>query len=406
SPCPGRGARRAAAGAVVETPPMADLFTPTAEHEALRRMVRDFTAREVEPQAAESDRTETFNLPLFRRLGELGLLGITVPERFGGSGMDAVAAVIVHEELSASDPGFCLAYLAHSMLFANNLNQNGSEEQRARWLPDACAGRTIGGMCMTEPSSGTDVLGMQTAAVRDGDHYVLNGAKMWITNGAVSDTELGDVFLVYARTGTRGTRSLSLFVVDKGAPGFQLGQKIKDKLGMRASTTAELLFDDCRVAARNLVGREGDAVGHMMRNLEIERLTLAAMSLGIARRCIEVMNGYAAERKAFGRPINEFGQVQRHIAEAYAGFMAGRSYVYQVAGSLDLAASGTRIDSDGVKLYCSTMAKQVADSAIQVLGGYGYVGEYRVERLWRDAKLMEIGGGTVEAHQKNIARDL
>jgi len=385
---------------------MADLFEPTAEHEALRRMVRDFTAREVEPQAAESDRTETFNLPLFRRLGELGLLGITVPERFGGSGMDAVAAVIVHEELSASDPGFCLAYLAHSMLFANNLNQNGSEEQRARWLPDACAGRTIGGMCMTEPSSGTDVLGMQTAAVRDGDHYVLNGAKMWITNGAVSDTELGDVFLVYARTGTRGTRSLSLFVVDKGAPGFQLGQKIKDKLGMRASTTAELLFDDCRVAARNLVGREGDAVGHMMRNLEIERLTLAAMSLGIARRCIEVMNGYAAERKAFGRPINEFGQVQRHIAEAYAGFMAGRSYVYQVAGSLDLAASGTRIDSDGVKLYCSTMAKQVADSAIQVLGGYGYVGEYRVERLWRDAKLLEIGGGTVEAHQKNIARDL
>ena len=385
---------------------MADLFEPTAEHEALRRMVRDFTAREVEPQAAESDRTEIFNLPLFRRLGELGLLGITVPERFGGSGMDAVAAVIVHEELSASDPGFCLAYLAHSMLFANNLNQNGSEEQRARWLPDACAGRTIGGMCMTEPSSGTDVLGMQTAAVRDGDHYVLNGAKMWITNGAVSDTELGDVFLVYARTGTRGTRSLSLFVVDKGAPGFQLGQKIKDKLGMRASTTAELLFDDCRVAARNLVGREGDAVGHMMRNLEIERLTLAAMSLGIARRCIEVMNGYAAERKAFGRPINEFGQVQRHIAEAYAGFMAGRSYVYQVAGSLDLAASGTRIDSDGVKLYCSTMAKQVADSAIQVLGGYGYVGEYRVERLWRDAKLLEIGGGTVEAHQKNIARDL
>ena len=175
---------------------------------------------------------------------------------------------------------------------------------------------------------------------------------------------------------------------------------------MRASTTAELLFEDCRVPARNLVGNEGDAVGHMMRNLEIERLTLAAMSLGIARRCLEVMNAYAAERKAFGKPINEFGQVQRHIADAYAGFMAGRSYVYQVAASLDLSSSGTRIDSDGVKLFCATMAKQVADSAIQVLGGYGYVGEYRVERLWRDAKLMEIGGGTVEAHQKNIARDL
>jgi isovaleryl-CoA dehydrogenase len=385
---------------------MADLFNPTAEHAALRRMVRDFATREVDPQAAESDRTETFNLPLFRRLGALGLLGITVPERFGGSGMDAVAAVIAHEEIAAADPGFCLAYLAHAMLFANNLNQNGSDEQRARWLPDACAGRTVGGMCMTEPSSGTDVLGMHTSAVRDGDQYVLNGAKMWITNGAVSAAELGDVFLVYARTGTRGTRGLSLIVVEKGAPGFRLGQTIKDKLGMRASTTAELLFEDCRVPARNLVGNEGDAVGHMMRNLEIERLTLAAMSLGIARRCLEVMNAYAAERKAFGKPINEFGQIQRHVADAYAGFMAGRSYVYQVAASLDLSASGTRIDSDGVKLFCATMAKQVADSAIQVLGGYGYVGEYVVERLWRDAKLLEIGGGTLEAHQKNIARDL
>ena len=385
---------------------MADLFTPRAEHAALRKLVRDFTTREVEPQAAEADRTETFNLPLFRRLGELGLLGITAAERFGGAGMDAVAAVIAHEELSAADPGFCLAYLAHAMLFVNNLDRNGSDEQRARWLPDACVGRTVGGMCMTEPGAGTDVLGMRTTAVRDGDHYVLNGAKMWITNGAVSDTELGDVFLVYARTGSSGARSLSLFVVEKGTPGFRLGQKIKDKLGMRASTTAELLFEECRVPAGNLLGREGDAVTHMMRNLEIERLTLAAMSLGIARRSLEVMNGYAADRRAFGRPINEFGQIQRHIADAYAAFMAGRCYTYQVAGSLDLSAAGTRVDSDGVKLFCATMAKQVADSAIQVLGGYGYVGEYRVERLWRDAKLLEIGGGTVEAHQKNIARDL
>jgi isovaleryl-CoA dehydrogenase len=175
---------------------------------------------------------------------------------------------------------------------------------------------------------------------------------------------------------------------------------------MRASTTAELLFEDCVVPARNLVGHEGDAVAHMMRNLEIERLTLAAMGLGIARRSLEVMNRYAAERKAFGQPINEFGQIQRHIAEGYARFMAGRSYVYQVAASHDLSRSGTRLDSDGVKLFCATMAKDVADSAIQVLGGYGYVGEFRVERLWRDAKLLEIGGGTVEAHQKNIARDL
>src|SRR5262245_8044867 len=243
---------------------MADLFTPTPEHAALRAMVRDFTIREVEPQAAEADRTETFNLPLFRRLGELGLLGITVPERFGGAGLEALPSVIAHEERPAADPAFTLANLAHAMLFVNNRNQNGSDEQRERWLPDACAGRTVGGMCMTEPASGTDVLGMQTNAIRQGDHYLLNGAKMWITNGAITDTELGDVFLVYARTGGSGMRSLSLFVVEKGTPGFSLGQKITDKLGMRASTTAELLFEDCPVPLRHLVGREGDAVGHMM----------------------------------------------------------------------------------------------------------------------------------------------
>ena len=388
------------------TGPMPDLFNPTDEHRALRATLREFAEREVKPQAAAADRDERFNLPLFRRLGQIGVLGVTVDDRFGGAGMDAIAAVIVHEELAAADPGFTLAYLAHAILFANNLCRNGSDAQRERWLPDACMGRTVGGMCMSEPAVGTDVLGMQTTAVRNGDNWVLNGAKMWITNGAVSDTELGDVFLVYANTGGRGSRGLSLFVVEKGTGGFRLGQKIKDKLGMRASTTAELLFEDCAVPAANLIGGEGDAVGHMMRNLEMERLTLAAMSLGIARRSVEVMNRYAAERKAFGQPINQFGQVQRHIADAYAKFMAGRSYVYHVAAGFDLAASGTRVDSDGVKLFCSTMGKEVADSAIQVLGGYGYVGEYEVERLWRDAKLLEIGGGTIEAHQKNIARDL
>ena len=383
---------------------MSDLFNPTDEHRALRRMVREFTEREVDPQAAESDRGETFNASLFRRLGELGVLGVTVPEEWGGTGMDAVAAVIVHEELGASDPGFCLAYLAHSMLFVNNLYRNGNDEQRGRYLPDACSGKRIGGMCMSEPSVGTDVLGMRTNARRDGDVWTVNGTKMWITNGAVSDTETGDVFLVYARTAS--AKGLSLFIVEKSFPGFRLGQKIRDKLGMRASTTAELVFEDCRVPARNLIGSEGEATRHMMRNLEIERLTLAAMSLGIARRSIEVMNRYASDRRAFGQPIRDFGQIQRHIAESYAKWMAGRSYVYHVAGNLDLERGGQRIESDGVKLFCSTMAKEVADSAIQVLGGYGYVGEYQVERLWRDAKLLEIGGGTIESHQKNITRDL
>lgn len=382
-----------------------DLFNPTPEHLALREMVRGFAERDVEPQAAEHDRTETFNVPLFRKLGDLGLLGITVPERFGGSGLDAVAAVIAHEELAAVDPGFTLSYLAHAMLFANNLAQNGSDAQRSRWLPPACDGRAICGMAMSEPAVGTDVLGMQTRARKAGDHYVLDGAKMWITNGCITETELGDTFLVYART-SEGPKGLSLFLVDKGSPGFRLGQKLHDKLGMRASATAELVFDECLVPRENLVGEEGDAVGHMMRNLELERLTLAAMSLGIARRSIEIMNGYARDRKAFGKPLNAFGQIQRHIADSYAQFQAGRAYVYATAARLDLGASGNRIDSDGVKLYCSTMAKEVADRAIQVLGGYGYVGEYRVERLWRDAKLIEIGGGTIEAHQKNMARDL
>lgn len=383
-----------------------DLFNPSDEHRALRTLVRDFTEREVDPQAAGHDRDERFNLPLFRRLGDLGLLGITVPAEYGGAGMDAVAAVIAHEELASADPGFTLAYLAHAMLFANNLARNGSPEQCARFLPAVCRGERIAGMCMSEPGAGTDVLGMQTAARRRGDEWLLSGAKMWITNGALADGELGDVFLIYARAEGAGPRELSQFVVEKGAPGFVLGQRIHDKLGMRASGTAELVFDDCRVPAANLVGREGTALLHMMRNLEIERLALAAISLGIARRCIEVMNRYAKERHAFGKPINEFGQIQRHIADSYAQFMAGRCYVYRTAAALDLDDQGQRIESDGVKLYCATMAKEVADRAIQVLGGYGYVGEYQVERLWRDAKLIEIGGGTIEAHQKNMTADL
>jgi isovaleryl-CoA dehydrogenase len=382
-----------------------DIFEPTPEHAALRHLAREFTEAEVDPQAMDADRSETFNVALFRRLGQLGLLGITVPEQFGGAGMDATAAVIVHEEISAADPAFCLSYLAHAILFANNLYQNASDEQRARWLPDACAGRTIGGMCMSEPAAGTDALAMQTTAKRTGDHYVVNGTKMWITNGAVSDTDAGDVFLVYARTGDKGTKSLSQLVVEKSSSGFRLGQKIKDKLGMRASTTAELVFEDCVVPAANLVGREGDAARHMMRNLEIERLTLAAISLGIARRCVEVMNRYARERKAFGKPINEFGQIQRHIGESYAGYMAGRAYVYQTAASLDLSRAGTRLDSDGVKLFCATMAKEVADRAVQVLGGYGYVGVSLVVRLGGVRTLLPSGGAPSAAPHNNPPGD-
>lgn len=374
----------------------------------IRETVRSFVMEEVEPQAHENDRKETFNLPLFRKLGELGLLGITVPEQFGGAGQDALAAVIVHEELSASDPGFCLAYLAHSMLIVNNFSVNGSAEQKARLLPKLCSGEWVGGMAMSEPAVGTDVLGMQTTAEKKGNVYVINGRKMWITNGTVDEKGTpADVVLVYAKTGEhKGRAKISTFMVEKSHKGYSVGQKIRDKLGMRASNTAELVFDNCQVPIENLVGHEGDSMLHMMRNLELERLTLAAMSLGIARRSLEIMNRYASEREAFGQPLHSFGQIQRYIADSYAEYKASRSYVYETARKLDLNKEGNRIDSDGVKLVATTMAKNVADRAIQVLGGYGYVGEYIVERLWRDAKLLEIGGGTLEAHQKNITRDL
>jgi isovaleryl-CoA dehydrogenase len=386
-----------------------DLALPTAEHKMLRDQVRAFVKTEVEPQALESDRHERFNRPLFGKLGELGLLGISVPEDRGGAGMDATAAVIVHEELSASDPGFCLAYLAHSMLCVNNIAWNATAEQCARWLPRLVSGEHVGAMGMSEPAVGTDVLGMKTTATRDGDHYMLNGRKMWITNGVVDEKKMttADVMLVYARTGGSDERpQISSFVVEGGMPGFSVGQKIRDKAGMRASHTAEMVLEDVRVPVSNRVGAEGDAIKCMMRNLAIERLTLAAMSLGIARRSIEVMVQYAQDRMAFGKPLHEFGQIQRHVAESYAEYMACRAYVYDTARRMPLDAYGNRLDSDGVKLVSSAMGKSVADRAMQVLGGYGYVGEYVVERLWRDAKLLEIGGGTNEAHQKNMTRDL
>lgn len=385
------------------------IFSPTEEHDALRKMLRDFVEAEVDPQALEHNRKELFNVPLFRKLGDLGLLGITVPAEYGGSEMDATAAVIAHEELAASDPAFCLSYLAHSMLFVNNLCQNGSEEQKMKYLPGACSGKLIGGMGMSEPSVGTDVMGMSTTATpsADGKTYTINGAKMWITNGTIDGTDTGDVFLIYAKTGPgRGKNDVTSFLIEKGMPGFTLGQKITDKCGMRASHTAELVFEDVVVPSSNIVGTLGGATLCMHRNLEIERVTLAAMALGIARRSIEIMTNYAAERKAFGKSIGEFGQIQMQIAESYAEYQAGRAYVYNVASKLDIASYGNGLDADGVKLFCAPMAKRIADKAIQVLGGNGYMGEYQVERLWRDAKLLEIGGGTNEAHHKNMFRDM
>jgi len=380
-----------------------DLFAPTPEHALLAESLRSFVAREVEPQAAEHDRTETFNHALFKQAGALGLLGITLPETYGGAGLDAVAAVQVCESLSTADPGFALSVLAHAILFAQNVNVNGSDAQRARVLPRAASGEWIGGLCMTEPEVGTDVLAMKTRARRDADVYVLEGRKTFITNGGIDAHTPGDAFVVYAAT---GERQLSAFLVERGMPGFALGQKWTDKLGMRASFTAELVFDAVRVPVANRLGQEGEGTLAMMRNLEIERVTLAAMSVGIARRCLSVMIDYANQRKTFGVPIREHGQVQRYIGESFAAYRAARTYVYDVARRMSLHSTGQRVDSDGVKLFAAQVGKRVADAAIQVLGGYGYMGEYVVERLWRDAKLLEIGGGTLEAHHKNLAKDL
>jgi isovaleryl-CoA dehydrogenase len=377
------------------TPTSDSLFHPTDEHRLLRKTLADFTKNEVEPQAAEFDQKGVLNVALFRKLGDLGVLGVTVPEADGGAGLDAVAAVIVHHELAKSDPGFTLAYLAHSMLFVNNFFHSANDAQRKRYLPKTLSGEWVGGMGMTEPGAGTDVLGMQTVARFDGTHWVLNGTKTYITNGVE-----GHCFLVYAKVDGRVTS----FLVDRTCPGFTTSNHI-DKLGMRGSTMSELIFDSCRVPAENLLGDVGGGVTHMMRNLEIERLTLAAMSVGIAERCVEIMVSYANERKTFGKPIAEYGQIQRYIADGYAAMEAAKALTYNVAR--DVAPDRrARLGSDAAKLFAAPVGKMCADYAMQVMGGAGYCREYPVERLWRDAKLLEIGGGTIEAHQKNLTKDL
>jgi len=371
------------------------MLDPTPEHAMLRDTVRRFAQSEIEPQAEAHDESGTLNVDLLRRCGELGLLGLTVPVHDGGAGLDALAAVIAHHEMAKSDPGFTLAYLAHYVLFVNNFYNAASSEQRARFLPKALSGEWIGAMGMTEPGAGTDVLGMSTTAVRKGDSYVLNGTKIFITNGSEAHC-----ILVYAKVDGRVTS----FVVERGMPGFRSGQPIK-KLGMRASTMCELVFEDCEVPVNNRLGEEGGGITHMMRNLEIERLCLAAISLGIADRCFDEMVRYACQRKAFGKPIAEFGQIQRYIGESFAAAEAARCLVYREAARVG-PDTRNRLGTDAAKLFVAPVAKRIADAAVQVLGGYGYSSEYKVERFLRDAKLNEIGGGTLESHQKNITRDL
>ena len=350
--------------------------------------VRQFAAKELAPFADELDREERLAPGIFKRFGDLGILGLSTAEEHGGSGLGAVVVAAVMEELSYACPGTCLSYLAHSLLFVHNLAQNGSPEQLERYLPRALTGELVGGMGMTEPAVGSDAIGMSTTAVLKGDHYVLNGSKMFITNGPI-----GGVFLVYARTGQE-KQDLSTFIVEREFEGFSVGKKLS-KMGMRASPTSELIFKDCIVPVENRVGPEGACVKHMMKNLDIERIGLAAMSLGIARACLDHSLKYSQEREQFGQSIINYQSVSEKIANMYIGYRVARSFVYEASQIIDHGSRANQ-EAAAAKVYASEMATKVSLDAIQVMGGYGYIREFPVERLMRDAKLLEIGGGTSE----------
>lgn len=374
----------------------------TEEHKLLQKSVRDFAQAVLAPQIDHLDEVEGYDRSYFTKMGEMGLLGITVPEQFGGTEMGCVAATIAMEEIGAVDASTALSYLAHSMLAVNNIATNANDEQKRRYLPKLISGQSIGGMGMTEPGAGSDALAMSTRAVKKGNKYILNGTKMFITNAVI-----GDTFYVYARTGD-GRKDISTFIVQADFPGFKMGKKLK-KMGMRASPTGELIFENCEVPAENLVGREGDSVSHMIKNLDIERITISGISLGIARASIEASVKYAKERTQFGRPIADFQMIQERLAEAQAEYESCAAYTYNAAKEWDeglLDPMRSRALGAKVKLVTAQMATQVALDAIQILGGYGYIKEFPVERYMRDAKLMEIGAGTNEMLRVIIAKDM
>ncbi|MGK5083361.1 acyl-CoA dehydrogenase family protein [Bdellovibrionota bacterium FG-1] len=372
------------------------------EQKMLQETVRQFAVSQLAPRIEKLDHEEGFNRESFSKMGELGLLGITVPEEDGGAGLGAVAATITMEEMGAVDASTTLSYLAHAILCVNQLGKNGSADQKKKYLPKLLSGEHIGGMGMSEPGAGSDALGMTTKAVKQGQGYLVNGTKTWITNGPI-----GDIFYVYAKTGP-GKKDLSTFMIERGMKGFSTGKKFS-KMGMRASPTGELVFEDLTVPLANRVSEEGASVKHMMRNLDIERITIAGISLGIARASIEVATRYAKERKQFGKPIGAFQQMQERLTEAAAWYEACRCLTYDAAKMWDmglLVGKEASTMAAKAKLQSAQMATQVALDAIQILGGYGYTREFPVERYMRDAKLMEIGAGTNEIMRVVIARQM
>ena len=366
----------------------------------LRDSVRDFAAAEIAPRAAEIDSSNQFPMDLWRKMGDLGLLGVTVSEEYGGTAMGYLAHIVAMEEISRASASVGLSYGAHSNLCVNQIFRNGNEAQKSRYLPKLISGDHVGALAMSEPGSGSDVVSMKLRAERKDGRYVLNGNKMWITNGPDADT-----LVVYAKTDpSAGPRGITAFLIEKGFKGFSTAQKL-DKLGMRGSNTCERVFENCEVPEENVLGEVGRGVNVLMSGLDYERAVLAAGPLGIMQACLDVVIPYVHERKQFGQPIGEFQLMQGILADMYTTLSACRAYVYAVGAACD-RGQATRKDAAGAILYASEKATWVAGEAIRCLGGNGYVNEYPTGRLWRDAKLYEIGAGTSEIRRMLIGREL
>jgi isovaleryl-CoA dehydrogenase len=373
---------------------------------ALRDAIQQFAAVEIAPRAEAIDRSDQFPMDLWRKMGDLGLLGITADEAYGGSAMGYLAHIVAMEEISRASASVGLSYGAHSNLCVNQIRRNGTDEQKAKYLPKLISGEHIGALAMSEPNAGSDVVGMRLRADFKRDHWVLNGSKMWITNGPDAD-----VLVVYAKNDLEaGARGITAFLIEKNFKGFSVAQKL-DKLGMRGSHTGELVFQDCEVPAENVLGGLGRGVNVLMSGLDYERAVLSGGPLGIMQACMDVVVPYVHDRKQFGQPIGEFQLMQGKLADMYSTMMACKAYVYAVGQACDRASTPDQVralrkDAAGAILYSAEKATWMAGEAIQALGGNGYINDYPTGRLWRDAKLYEIGAGTSEIRRMLIGREL